>query len=225
MSNEQVPRLRHLDACAVSDALDRLGIDHQVATGLDAQSTRRKLVGKVVTFRLVKAGLAPKSEGPVRHLGTTAIELAEPGDVIVVEQRTGIVAGCWGGILSLGATVKGIAGVVADGPVRDIDEARAYDLPIYCSSLTARTARGRVEEAEVNGPVCIGGVAVNPGDLVMADGSGVVFIPSARADEVIATAERIAGREAAMAKDLLAGRPVTEVMGRDYEFMLRPDAA
>ena len=118
-----------------------------------------------------------------------------------------------------------IAGVVADGPVRDIDEARTYALPIYCRSLTPRTARGRVEEAEVNGPVCIGGVTVNPGDLVIADGSGVVFIPAARAAEVIAAAERIAGREAGMAKDLLAGRPVTEVMGRDYEFMLRPEAA
>ena len=82
-----------------------------------------------------------------------------------------------------------------------------------------------MEEAEVNGPVCIGGVTVNPGDLVIADGSGVVFIPAARAAEVIAAAERIAGREAGMAKDLLAGRPVTEVMGRDYEFMLRPEAA
>lgn len=225
MSNELVSRLRHLDACAVSDALDRLGIDQQVASGLAAQSTQRKLVGQVVTYRLVPAGQAPKSSGPVRHLGTTAIELAQPGEVIVVEQRTGVEAGCWGGILSLGAKVKGIAGVVADGPVRDIDEARAYDLPIYCRSLTARTARGRVEEVSVNEPVSIGGVTVAPGDLVIADGSGVVFIPAAHAAEVIGAAERIAGREAAMAKDLLAGRPVTEVMGRDYEFMLRPDAA
>lgn len=225
MSNEHVLRLRHLDACAVSDALDRVGIDGQVASGLAAQSTSRRLVGKVVTYRLVPAGQAPKSAGPVRHLGTTAIELAHAGDVIVVEQRTGIDAGCWGGILSLGAKVKGIAGVVADGPVRDIDEARAYDLPIYCRSLTARTARARVEEVSVNEPVCIGGVTVKPGDLVIADGSGVVFIPAGRADEVIAAAEHIAGREAAMAKDLLAGRAVTEVMGKDYEFMLRPDAA
>lgn len=225
MNQELVPRLRHLDACAVSDALDRLGIDQQVATGLTQQSTHKKLVGRVVTYRLVPAGQAPASKGPVRHLGTTAIELAEPGEVIVVEQRTGIEAGCWGGILSLGAKVKGIAGVVADGPVRDIDEARAYELPIYCRSLTPRTARGRVEEIEVNGPVRIGGVTVHPGDLVIADGSGVVFIPAARAAEVIAAAERIAGREAGMAKDLLAGRPVTEVMGRDYEFMLRPEAA
>lgn len=225
MSNEHVARLRHLDACAVSDALDRVGIDAQVASGLAAQSTSRKLVGKVVTYRLVPAGQAPKSVGPVRHLGTTAIELAQAGDVIVVEQRTGIDAGCWGGILSLGAKVKGIAGVVADGPVRDIDEARAYELPIYCRSLTARTARARVEEVSVNEPVCIGGVTVKPGDLVIADGSGVVFIPAERAGEVIAAAEHIAGREAAMAKDLLAGRVVTEVMGKDYEFMLRPEAA
>jgi regulator of RNase E activity RraA len=82
-----------------------------------------------------------------------------------------------------------------------------------------------VEEVEVNGPVCIGGVTVSVGDLVIADGSGVVFIPAAQASAVIEAAERIAGREAAMAKDLLNGRPVTEVMGRDYEFMLRPEAA
>ena len=225
MSQELVPRLRHLDACAVSDALDRLGIDQQVASGLAHQSTHTKLAGRVLTYRLVPAGQAPKSGGPVRHLGTRAIELAAAGEVIVVEQRTGIGAGCWGGILSLAAKVKGIAGVVADGPVRDIDEARAYELPIYCRSLTPRTARGRVEEIEVNGPVRVGGVTVNPGDLVIADGSGVVFIPAARAAEVIAAAESIAGREAGMAKDLLAGRPVSEVMGRDYEFMLRPDAA
>ncbi|MBL8304148.1 MAG: RraA family protein, partial [Ideonella sp.] len=139
--------------------------------------------------------------------------------------RTGVDAGCWGGILSLAATVKGLAGVVADGPVRDIDEARAYDLPVFCRSLTARTARGRVAEAEVNGPVCIDGVTVRPGDWVIADGSGVAFVPADRADEVISAAELIAAREAAMAKDLLAGRPVTEVMGSSYEHMLRPDAA
>jgi len=224
MNNDLVTRLRRLDACAVSDALDRLGIDGQVASGLGQRSSGRRIAGRVVTFRLVPAGQVPRQDGPVRHLGTSAIELAQAGDVIVVEQRTGVEAGCWGGILSLGAKVKGLAGVVADGPVRDIDEARAYDLPVFCRSLTARTARGRVEEAAVNGPVCIGGVTVQPGDLVIADASGVVFVPAGRAEAVLAAAEHIAGREAAMARDLLAGRPVTEVMGRDYEHMLRPQA-
>lgn len=221
MNDDLVTRLRRLDACAVSDALDRLGIDGQVACGLEQRATARRIAGRVVTFRLVPAGQAPRRDGPVRHLGTTAIERAAAGDVIVVEQRTGIEAGCWGGILSLAAKVKGLDGVVADGPVRDIDEARAYELPVFCRGLTARTARGRVEEAEVNGPVSIGGVTVQPGDLVIADASGVVFVPAGRAGDVIAAAEQIAGREAAMARDLLAGRPVTEVMGASYEHMLK----
>ena len=225
MNDQWVARLRHLDACAVSDAMDRLGLQGQVATGLAQQSGEKRIAGRAVTCRLVPAGQAPAQSGPVRHLGTTAVELAGPEQVIVVEQRTGIDAGCWGGILSLGATVRRVAGVVADGPVRDIDEARAYGFPVFCRSLTARTARGRVEEAEVNGAVRIGDVTVHAGDLVLADRSGAVFIPAARAQEVIETAERIAGREAAMAKDLLAGRPITEVMGRDYEHMLKRESA
>jgi regulator of RNase E activity RraA len=221
MTHDLVTRLRRLDACAVSDALDRLGIDGQVAGGLEQRATSQRIAGRAVTYRLVPAGQAPRRDGPVRHLGTTAIELASAGDVIVVEQRTGVDAGCWGGILSLAAKLRGIAGVVADGPVRDIDEARTYELPVYCRSLTARTARGRVEEAEVGGPVCIGGVTVRAGDLVIADASGVVFVPADRAEAVVEAAERIAGREAAMARDLLAGRAVTEVMGADYEHMLK----
>lgn len=221
MNDDLVTRLRRLDACAVSDAMDRLGIAGQVAGGLEQRSTTRRIAGRAVTYRLVAAGQAPRRDGPVRHLGTTAIELASPGDVIVVEQRTGIKAGCWGGILSLAAKLRGVAGVVADGPVRDIDEARAYELPVYCRSLTARTARGRVEEIEVNGPVTLGDVTVNAGDLVIADASAVVVVPSAHAAAVIAAAEQIAGREAAMARDLLAGRAVSEVMGANYEHMLK----
>jgi len=218
--NELVVRLNRLDVCAVSDALDKLGITGQVVSGLEQRATTRRIAGRVMTYRLLPVG-SVVPDGPVRHLGTTAIELAEPGDVIVVEQKTGIDAGCWGGILTLGAKVKGITGVVADGPVRDIDEARTYDFPVYCRSLTARTARARVVEAEVNTPVTIGEVTVNPGDLVIADASGVAFVPAARAAEVLDAAEMIAGREAAMAKALLAGKPITDVMGADYEHMLR----
>lgn len=218
---DAVKRLSRLDVCAVSDALDKVGIPNQVASGLEQRASTRRVAGRVVTFRLVPAEGAAAPSGPVRHLGTSAIELASAGDVIVVEQRTGIDAGCWGGILTLGAKVKGIAGVIADGPVRDIEEARTYDFPIYCRSLTSRTARGRVVEAEVNQPVSIGVVTVRPGDYVVADAGGTAFIPAARIDEVLAAAEMIAGREAAMAKALLAGRPISEVMGADYEHMLR----
>jgi 4-hydroxy-4-methyl-2-oxoglutarate aldolase len=222
-SNKPLTRLQRLDCCAVSDAMDKLGIEHRVATGLPQQAGGRRVVGRAVTVRLLPAAEAPPSAaGAVpRHLGTTAIEASGPGHVIVVEQRTGIDAGSWGGVLTLGAKVRGVEGVVADGPVRDIEEARAYDFPIFCRALTARTARGRVAEAATNVPVTIGVVAVQPGDYVLADASGVAFIAAADIERVLDAAEMIASREAAMAKDLLAGRPITEVMGANYEHMLR----
>ena len=219
--DDPVKRLNRLDCCAVSDACDKLGLRDRVASGLEQRSTTRRIAGRAVTYRLVAADQAPSQTGAPRHLGTTAIELAQAGDVIVVEQRTGIDAGSWGGILTLGAKVRGIAGVIADGPVRDIDEARVYDFPIYCRALTARTARGRVVEAETNQPVTIGEVKVAAGDFVIADASGVAFIPAADIERVLDAAEAIAGREAAMAKALLAGTPIPQVMGGDYEFMLR----
>jgi regulator of RNase E activity RraA len=171
-------------------------------------------------MRLVAKDQAPPQTGAPRHLGTTAIEAAQRGDIIVVEQRSGIEAGSWGGILSLAAKVRGIAGVICDGPVRDIDEARQYDFPVYARGLTARTARGRVAEAATNGPVTVGEVTVNAGDYAIADASGVVFIRAEDIDRLLDAAEAIVAREAAMAKALLAGEPVSQVMGAAYEFML-----
>lgn len=220
---DPVRRLQRLDCCAVSDAMDKLGLQDRVASGLPQQSAQRRIAGRAITVKLVEASKAPAVPAgqPPRHLGTTAIEAAQPGDVIVVEQRTGLDAGSWGGILTLGAKVRGVAGVVADGPVRDIDEARAYDFPIFCRALTARTARSRVAELATNVPVQIGPVQVAPGDYVIADGSGVAVVPAAEIERVLDAAEAIAAREAAMAKALLSGRAITEVMGADYEHMLR----
>jgi regulator of RNase E activity RraA len=218
-----VVRLARLDCCAVSDALDKLGLCGSEG-GLVPRSSARRIAGRAVTVRLVSKDDAPVRSGPPVHLGATAIESAGPGSVIVIEQRTGIEAGSWGGILTLAATLRGVEGVVADGPVRDIDEARAYDLPIYSRGLTARTARGRIAEEATNVDVRIGESTVSPGDYVLADGSGVVFIAAAEIARVLDAAEEIAAREAAMAKALLAGRSVVDVMGAGYETMLAANA-
>jgi regulator of RNase E activity RraA len=156
-----------------------------------------------------------------RHLGTTAIESARPGDVIVMEQRTGIDAACWGGNLSLGAKLRQIAGVVVDGPARDIDEARDYDFPVFARSATARTARGRIVEAATNVAVTIGDVTVNPGDFVVADGSAIVFLEQANVERVLAEAEAVAARERAMVAALREGTPISQVLGAAYETMLK----
>lgn len=220
MADDFVKRLARLDCCAVSDAMDKLGLAGGVS-GLEQRASTRRIAGRVVTYKLVPKDQAPTVSGPPRHLGTTAIEAAQPGDIVVVEQRTGLDAGSWGGILSLAAKLRGVAGVIADGPVRDIDEARGYDFPVYCRSLTARTARGRVAEAFTNQPVTLGEVTVHPGDYAIADASGVVFVRAQDIGHVLDAAEAIAGREAAMARALLAGQAVSAVMGADYEHMLR----
>lgn len=214
--DQYVERLRKIDACAVSDAVDQLGIGG-VTTYLEQKSGSGRIAGRAVT---VKLGTGDPPPGPPRHLGTTAIELSGPDNIIVVEQRSGVEAGCWGGLLTLGASVRGVAGVVADGPVRDIDEARGYDFVIFTHTTTSRTARGRVVEKATNEPVMIGDVEVQPGDYVIADNSAVIFIPEANIEQLLEAAEKIAAREAAMAAAIRDGKPISAVMGGDYEHML-----
>jgi len=214
-----VDRLRAIDCCALSDALDRLKLGGQV-TGLPQQSGEGRIAGRAVTLRL---GTGAPPPGPPRHLGTTAIEAADDATIIVIEQRTGVEAGCWGGLLTLGAIHRGVIGVVADGPVRDIDEARGYNFPIFTNRLTSLTARGRVVEKDTNGPITLGSVTVHPGDYVVADNSATIVIRPADVEAVLATAEEIAARERAMAAAIRAGKPISAVMGGDYEHMLEDD--
>ena len=103
---------------------------------------------------------------------------------------------------------------------RDVDDSRDAGCPVYARAATPMTARGRVLEAAMGEPISVGGISVAPGDYVIADWSGVVFVGAARAEEVIATAEMLAEREAAMAEAVRAGRSVVEVMGASYESML-----
>jgi regulator of RNase E activity RraA len=213
----RVARLRRLDCCSISDARDRLGISG-VVSGIPQQSGETSVAGLVMTVRLDRGSA---QSAPPRHLGTTAIELGSSDHVIAIEQHTGIEAGSWGGLLTLGAKVKGIAGVLADGPVRDIDEARKYGFPIFTSALTSVTARGRIHEGATNVPVTMWGVAVSPGDFVIADRSAVIFIAAADVDRTLDAAEQIAAREAQMAKAILSGLPMGEVMGGNYENMLK----
>jgi 4-hydroxy-4-methyl-2-oxoglutarate aldolase len=216
MKANLLARLAVLDSCALSDALDSLGLPPAVV-GLAPLSVARRIAGSVVT---VKLAAGKPAGGSSRHLGTAAIEAAKPGDVIVIEHSSGVECAGWGGVLSAGARVNGVAGVVIDGPARDIDEALALDFPVYGRSAVARTARGRVYEQDFDCEITIGGVSVSPGDFVLADSSGVVFLPSARADEIVRRAGRIAERERLMVEALRGGDRITEVVGRDYEEML-----
>jgi 4-hydroxy-4-methyl-2-oxoglutarate aldolase len=217
MSDAIAERLAKLDACAISDALDQLGLPASI-TGLGPQAVRRRIAGRIVTVKLA-AGKPPEG-APARHLCTTAIDTAEPGDVIVVEQRTGVECAGWGGILSNAAKVKGLSGVIVEGLARDVDEAADISFPVYARGATARTARGRIHEASTGEPVTVGEVAVATGDYVVADGSGAAFVPAARIEDVLVAAEAIAAKEAGMTRAVLAGHAVSTIMGAGYEHLL-----
>jgi 4-hydroxy-4-methyl-2-oxoglutarate aldolase len=209
-------RLEQLDTCALSDALDRLKLPPAV-TGIRAQTTVGRIAGRVLTVKLSVADPHVKS---VRHLCTAVIERAGSGDIIVVEQSTGIDAAGWGGVLSNAAQIRGVSGVIVEGPARDIDEAGELGFPVYARSATARTARGRVQEIATGESIVVGGTVVSEGDYVVADSSGIVFLPAAEIAKILEAAEEIAAREKAMTKSIRAGAAVGTVMGASYENML-----
>jgi len=211
-----VGRLSALDTPTLSDALDKLGLPGAVF-GIAPMTVTKRVVGRVMT---VKLG-APVPNLPKRHLGAGAIMAAESGDVIVVEHRGRADVSGWGGLLARGAIAKGINGVLVDGAFRDIDEARELGLPVYARAAVPVTARGRVAEHDFNSPITFAGVAVAPADYVIADGSGVVFISEKSADEVLDVAEDIFRREQLMAAAIDAGTPIGDVLGANYEDMLK----
>jgi 4-hydroxy-4-methyl-2-oxoglutarate aldolase len=218
MSNDLRQRLAQLDSCIVSDALDRLGLAG-VAAGLARLSTDTRLAGRVLTVKLETAN----GRLAERHLCTAAIEASTAGDIIVVEHHSRTDCAGWGGLLSRAALVKKVQGVIVDGLCRDIDEGRELGFPIFARGVIPSTARGRIIETDFNCPITVGDITVHPGDWVIADGSGVVFLAADQIEAVLDQAEKLLAREATLLKDIEAGIPVSKVMSSTYEHMTRKD--
>ena len=211
-----IERLAKLDTCAVSDALDSLNL-RGATWGVGPMWQCPRIVGRAVTMKIKPAGL----EQPRQHLGTAPIEAAEPGDIIVIDNGGKLEFSCWGGLLSLSAKLKGLSGVVIDGACRDVDEARELGFPVFARGAVPMTARGRVMQDSFNQEIQFAGVQCHPGDLVIADSSGVVIILQSKAAEVIAAAEAIYLKEQEMAAGMRKGYSGLEMLEKlGYERML-----
>jgi regulator of RNase E activity RraA len=187
----------------VSDALDCLGLPGSVL-GLGPLWPGARLAGRA---RTVLTGAPPGG-----HVAAATVATVGPGDVVVIAGGGRLDVSCWGGILTAAATARGAAGVVIDGAARDLDEICSLGFPAFARGAVTRTARGRIAQAGADEPVDIAGVPVASGDLVIADGSGVVFVPAGRGDAVLGIAERLRAREARILERLRGGEPVTELM-------------
>jgi 4-hydroxy-4-methyl-2-oxoglutarate aldolase len=138
-----------------------------------------------------------------------ALLLAEPGDVLVV--AGGEPSGAqWGYLAALYAEQKGLAGVVVHGAIRDVDVLRERHYPVWCTEISPAHPEKRAG-GSVNAPAMCAGVRVCPGDIVCADGDGVLVLPHAHAQAAIEQAEARQGREEQAAEAILAGRSLFEL--------------
>ncbi len=207
--------LARLDTGLISDALERAH-GPGVPAGIRALSWRPgRIAGRAITVQL-EPGHGNLS---TIHLGARAIDSARDGDIIVVANEGRLEAAAWGGLLSLGAAVKGVRAVVIDGACRDVEDLRNLDIEVFCKGAIPLTARGRWIERSIGEPVRIAGVTVATGDWVVGDLTGVVFVPASRVEEVIAVAKLIAKREAALRRAIVARQPVSEVF-EAYESLM-----
>lgn len=210
-------RFDKLATTNLADALDKVGIRGAVI-GIRPMYNCPKIVGRAVTIKITAAGMAKAKY----HLGVRAIDAAQAGDVIVIDNRGDLYNNCWGEILSMGAKMKGIAGVVVDGAARDIDACQEFGFPVYARGTVPITARGRIMEESFNEVVRVGDVQVRPGDIIVADINGVVVIPVEKLDEVLTAAEEILKKEESMVEELRRGVPILEVDQKyGYEGMLK----
>ena len=205
---DPLTRLRALDTCAVSDALDTLGLSGATTGVRPLWDSGAVVVGRA---RTVTAG--PRQDQRVaQHIAAAAIEAAGDGDILVISNDGRVDVSCFGGILTLAAHRRGILGVVIDGACRDIADSEDIGFPVFGRAVVPVTARGRIVQLAMDEPVQFAGVTVRSQDVVIADRNGVVFVPAAELDRVLDLAERIVAREAAMADAVRGGDPVTEVM-------------
>jgi regulator of RNase E activity RraA len=197
-----------------SDAMDELDIVGAVPSSvLKPTDATARLVGRALTVMNVAAQASVPANVATGVSGMAEIEahnLAEAGDVLVL-QGVDQVSNMGGMSASIGQR-QGQIGAIVDGAVRDVDHSRGSGYAIWSRSVSPITGKWRVKTVAVNKQVNICGVAVNPGDLVLADETGVCFIPRARAAEVLARVQQIAKNEEIRTAKIEAGVPVSELL-------------
>ncbi len=181
----------------ISDAMHRKGAMQDIFPMLAG----KRMIGTAVTVQTFRGDWAKAVE---------AIDKAGPGDVIVIYNGSRHVAP-WGGLATQSCLNKGIAGVVIDGAVRDIDDIRTLDLPVFatCHVPNAGEPKGF---GEINAEIVCGNQTVKPGDYIVGDDNGVVVIPKERAYEIARRAKEVEKTEQRLFEEIRRGATLSEVM-------------
>lgn len=202
----------------VSDALDDLGIIGVVGSETLRPTLRDgRAIGRAVTVRNQPRRISPLTiakDRDWRMAELAGIGEASSGDILVIEGVADV--SNMGGIMATIAKREGMAGVIVDGAVRDVGHSRRIGLPIWSSEISPVTGKWRCVTVETNGSVVIAGVPVAAGDLVVADETGVCFIPADRVGEVLERCEAIAAHEVSLEQEIGDGLSVDDLIDRLY---------
>ncbi len=197
-ADPMLARFAKVSPANISDAMDQVGggrgfLDHDVRPYVAGD-----FVGRAATA-LVRAVPADQSTpaNAAKH-SVEMIDAAKPGDVGVIVMEGSLDVAAMGGLMGTAAKVRGMAGMVLDGALRDVREVRALGLPVYARSISPANAVTRFASVANQIPVKCAGVTINPGDIIVASEEGVVAIPKDKADAVLKRAEEIALREQRM---------------------------
>ena len=203
----------------ISDTMDELGIPCGVigASVLKPTIAGRTIAGPALTVRNILQRIDPL-EGARAHVNRMAEfeahNLAQQGDVLVIQGVADV--SNMGGISAQTGKRQGEVGAIVQGGVRDIAHSRALGYPVWASDITPVTGKWRLETVEINGPIQIGEVRVAAGDLVVADDTGVCFIPRDVVLEVLDAAEEKAKAEGVRCKAIDEGLPVPDISRATY---------
>jgi 4-hydroxy-4-methyl-2-oxoglutarate aldolase len=203
---------------SVSDALDVLGVGgHASASDLPPLHVGCRVCGPAITIRYAREG---GNLGALRTRGERA-KLADrdlygvgrEGDIAVFDCHALVDASVMGGLSAHWARRTGMAACIVDGAVRDVDTMRTLGYPVWARGRTPRSGKHRLEAVEINGTVEIAGVMVRPGDLVVADDTGVCVIPLSSVDDVLRNCQEAEGAERELIEAIDEGRPVEHIVG------------
>ena len=192
-------RLLKLGTGPVSDALDKGGaMDHEMRPW----SANARMAGPAFTVQLHTADILMVSK---------ALAECPAGHVLVIDGHGERNTALWGGLTTLSALRKGLAGVVVDGAIRDLANIRASKLPVFARAVVPN-AGGAQYAGKLQVPVACGGAVVHPGDWLVGDDDGVVVIPASRLEETLEKATRIVEAEKRIAKAIRAGAEVATLL-------------
>ncbi len=209
LPTELVKRAARLATSTLANALDDAGFHDKILNTIKAVATGMHFAGIAITVREITAPYGTFTSADFR-VGAI-IDAAQAGDVVVIDMA-GAKYSTWGGMASLAAKEKGIEGLLVDGGVRDLEEMIEFDFPVFAAHLVPTTGRTRLKVETINQPVCVDGVMVEAGDLIVADGSGVVCLPKANALELVSRAEEIQRDDEAAVSEIRKGLSFSDAM-------------